>query len=148
NSEMTKEQTAEGTDCHPRRRLTGAGPLQHITYVTGLIFQSPCEIDMTRTRSSERAYVGSLGNRLRRHRYLPVGPVSVIDLEGNRTADGFTVPHSGLNLDLILLYAHASAAAVTQLAPVELEVDELEINRKTRGKTFEHANQTLAMRLT
>jgi hypothetical protein len=76
-----------------------------------------------------------------------VRPIPVFDLEGYRTADRFTVPDSGQNLNLIFFDAHAPAPPVTQLAPVELEIEKLEINRKTRRKTLEHADQTPAMRL-
>ena len=59
------------------------------------------------------------------HLALPVGPVSILDHHGDRTAHGPTVPHAGHDLHAVVFDLLAPAATVALLAAGEVDVDVL-----------------------
>src|SRR5215469_952230 len=77
---------------------------------------------------------------------FPVGPVAVLDAQCDRCADGLAVANAGKNLGSILLDFLAATASVTQLAAVQLGVDELEVDGKLRGKAGKVREKRLSVR--
>src|SRR5208337_674122 len=78
----------------------------------------------------------------------PVLPVGVGNLDGDRRANRVTVAHAAQNVRGVALDLHATAAAITLLAPPELAVDEVEVNRHARRHAGEQRNQRLSVGLT
>src|SRR6516162_7840753 len=78
--------------------------------------------------------------------FFPVGPVAILDAQGHGSADRLAVADAGKNLGSILLDFLAAAAAVAQLAAVQLGVDELEVDRELGGKAGNVCEKRLSVR--
>src|SRR5690606_34188123 len=68
---------------------------------------------------------GVVGDRLRTHHHLPLRPLGVGDVDGERRAERYTVADPAEERDVVLLEAHPGTAAVAEPASGQglLQVD-------------------------
>src|SRR5437868_5898146 len=102
---------------YARRSFTRRRALKHVSEIVRIIFQSAGQIGVARTRTfyATRFFGRNLA-RVRRHYFIPVGPVLVFDHQSQRRPERETMPHTTEDLDLVLLDLHAPAASVALLA--------------------------------
>ena len=86
--------------------------------------------------------------RVGSHDLLPLRPLGVADLHGERTAHRDAVTHPAEQRDLVLLELHPRAAAVAEAAAGELGGDVGRGHRNTCRQSFEDGNQGGTMRFT
>ena len=71
------------------------------------------------------------------HFFDPVGPVAVLDEEGDGAAEGFTEADAAADDGLVALDFHAAAAAVAALAAGEVGVDVLDAEGHAEGEALD-----------
>ena len=101
---------------------------------------------MPGTRRDKFFRPGIIFRRLHRKNLFPIRPVAILDSQGNRSADGFSVAHAGKNLRLVFLDFLSPPAAVAELPAVQLVIDELHINGQLRGQAGNKRQQRLPVR--
>src|SRR5215472_2546689 len=107
--------------CDPGRGLPRAGALQDCPGVVVAVLLPAGQVSVARPGSGERG-IASLcceylvADWVGRHDTLPLGPLGVPDPDGDRAAQGHSVPDAAGDLDLVLLELHPRAAAVTRAA--------------------------------
>src|SRR6185295_14385455 len=72
---------------------------------------------------------------------------SVLDQERQRRPERAPMPDAGEDARLLRLDGHPAAAAVAELAPLQVALDVLGEQRKARGKPVEDSHQGGAVRL-
>jgi hypothetical protein len=90
----------------------------------------------------------ALVHRVGGHHGLPLGPLGVADLDGDRTAERAAVPDPGQDGDLVLFEFHPRAAAVAQAAARQLSGDVLGGDPDTGNHAFDHRYQRAAVGFT
>ncbi len=79
---------------------------------------------------------------------LPVGPIAIFDTHGDGCADGLSVMDASENIGAIFFDFLAAAAAVAELAAVQLVIDEGDVDGQTRGQAGDEGQQGLSVRFT
>ena len=103
---------------------------------------------MARARGDEFFGAGIILGGFDGEDFFPISPVAVFDAQGDGGADGFSVAHAGKNLGAVLLDFLAAAAAVAELAAVQLLIDKLDVDRQLRGQAGDKGEERLSMRFT
>src|SRR5271155_4108721 len=89
------------------------------------------QVRMTGPRRDQSPFLGSRNLRsLDRQILLPIGPVAILDPQGNRRANGLAAPNARKNLRAILLNLLPAAAAITKLPAVQFVIDEIDADRQ------------------
>ena len=100
---------------------------------------------MTGTRRRDRLS----GRRAeRRHAVRPVREITVHDAQRDGAAQRLPETHAGENFRLVLLYLHTAAAPVALLAPRQVAVDRLDIQRQPCRQALQNGRQAGAVGLT
>src|SRR5439155_11149965 len=102
-------------DCDPGSRLPGRGALENIAGLRKVVLQSARQVRMAGTGRAYPLVLGrvALGHR---QRLLPVIPVLIFQQDGNRRADGLTLPHTRKDVCGVTLDLHPPTAAVSLLS--------------------------------
>src|SRR6185312_12937632 len=107
------------------------------------------QIGMARTRRSQlllqvfRAFAVLNGQY-----FLPVFPVAVFDAQRDWRANRLPVTNTGQKLRRVLLDFLPSAAAISQLAPMQFALNELHLHGNTGWEAGNPCNQRLAVGFT
>src|SRR5205085_8199486 len=102
------------------------------------------EVGMARAGRGERL-LGLAGRR--RHLLLPLRPLGVQDLDGNRRAERAAVAYATEDRELVLLEPHARTSTEPEAAPTQLGLDLLDGDGQARGQALDHDDEAAAMRL-
>jgi hypothetical protein len=62
------------------------------------------------------------------HYFPPMHKVTVLDHQGYRRTERFTVPYAGDNLDLVLFDLHSATAAIALLPTPKFMIDIVDVN--------------------
>ena len=101
---------------------------------------------MPRPREVEpAALAGSVRLGIGRHDVPPGLVVTVADEQAHGAAEGPTVPDAAQDLDRVGLDLHSPAAAVAPLAPPQVGVDRLPLDRHACWKALDDDGQGRAM---
>src|SRR5579875_782939 len=122
---------------HARGGLAGAGALPHDAEVAMAEFQRAREIGVAWARDGDRRWVF----------VLPVGPVAVLDPQGDRRAGGHAVRHPAAQLGAVALDQHAPAAAIAALTASQVLGDRLFAERYARRHSVQQYGQARTVRL-
>ncbi len=144
---LAEEKFGNRAGCHARGRLPRRRALQNISRIVEIEFHRAGQIRVARARRGQVS-LGALGfgKFFNRKRLFPVGPVAIIDTQGDRRADGLPMPHAGQEFDAIFFDFLASPAAIAELAPVQFPLHEFKIDGHTRGHAADPSNQRLTVR--
>ena len=144
DAERAQEFLAERTDRDAHRRLPRTRALEDIADIAARVFLAAREVGMTRARRRDRLS----GRRAeRRHAVRPVREITVHDAQRDGAAQRLPETHAGENFRPVLLDLHTAAAPVALLAPRQVAVDRLDIQRKPRRQSLQDGRQTGAVRL-
>src|ERR1700704_4887838 len=103
---------------------------------------------MSRSRSRQGpAGIFRAGHIFHGKRLIPVGPIAVLEPQGDGSADGVPVTDAGQRLYIVFFDFLASATSVAQLPATQFSLDKLEVNGHTRRQTADPGNQRLPVRL-
>src|SRR5690606_5425246 len=141
--------------------LPGAGPLEHRAGVVQRVLRHADEVGVSRAGPGERLVAGQLAvvtgagvhleqagvDRVGGHDGLPLGPLGVADLDGDRPTHGATVPDPPEEPDLVLLELHPGAAAVAEAPPGEHGADVVGGDLHPGRYALENPDEGLAVRL-
>ncbi len=72
--------------------------------------------------------------------------VSIDDLHGDGAAKSLAFPNAGQQLDSIFFDPHSSAATVAALAPTQLLINRIGLNRHPRWESIDEGNHRLPVR--
>ncbi|MNL16751.1 hypothetical protein D3C87_1378050 [compost metagenome] len=144
DAEFGEEDSRQGTNGHASGGLASARTLEHVSDILVAVLAGAGVIGMAGAdlgdalggdRLEPRRILGIQG--LGRHGQLPVGEVLVRDLEGDRSSRSQAVAHSGAKRHTIGLDLHALASPVALLAPGQLGVDRMDVQRDACGEAFD-----------
>src|ERR1700722_18985329 len=79
---------------------------------------------------------------------LPVFPVAIDELHGNRRADSLAVAHAGEDVSLVGLNLNPAAAAIALLGTPKLGIYEVEANGRAGGNSGDQRDESLAVGFT
>ena len=145
DAEGAQELLGERAGGHPRRRLAGAGALEHVADVGVAVLEQPGEVGVAGPRRVDLLDLGV--DRPRVHPLLPVGVVAVGDQDRDRAAERSPVAHAGADLDRVALDLHPPAAPVAELAARHLAVEALAVELEAGGQALDDRDQPGAVRL-
>jgi hypothetical protein len=137
---------------HPGRGLAGAGPLQHRPGLAEAVLLHAGQVGVAGPGPGQR-HPPPGGHRLRvrdrvgGHDLGPLGPLAVVDLDGQGRAQGAAVAEPAEDLEPVLLEAHALAAAVAEPSPGQLAGDLGAGQGHARRQPLEHGDQRRPVRL-
>ena len=122
---LAEERLGHGAERDPGGGLAGAGPLEHRAGVVEVVLLHADEVGVARARTRQRRVARLLGQQLRvdrvgRHHRLPLGPLAVADLDGDRAAHGEAVPDPADDPHGVLLELHPGTATVAEPATGQL----------------------------
>jgi hypothetical protein len=80
-----------------------------------------------------------------RQRFLPIFPISIVELNGNGRTDGLALADAGENVTGVALNLHASAAAVSLLAAPKFTVQKALIHFKPSGHARKESDKSFSM---
>ena len=127
DAELAQKNLGECTNGDARRRLTSRGTLQNIASLGEVVFERARQIGMPGTRGSDALVAGRIACSDGK-RFLPVLPVSIFQLNGNRRANRLAVTNTGKNMSRIALDLHAPTAAVALLPAPKFPVEKSLVN--------------------
>jgi hypothetical protein len=135
-----------------RGRLPGAGAFQHRPRVVEAVLLHAGQVGVPRARPGQRRGAGLVGEQVGGHRVgghhgLPLGPLGVADLDGDRAALGEPVADAAEQRHLVALELHAGAAAVAEPAPGQRVRDVRGTGLDARGHSFEDRDKGGSVRL-
>src|ERR1700674_863575 len=88
-----------------------------------------------------RGFGGSLDGQ----NFFPIRPIAIFDADSHGGPDGFFVPPAGENIGSVFLDFLASSAAVSQLPPAKLTVDEFQVHGQGSGQPGDKRQERLPM---
>ena len=147
-AEFAQQQLRQRAGSHARRRLARRGALEHVARIVEIELLCAGQVGVAGPRRGQPALrvLGAFAI-LDRQRLLPIFPVAVFDAQRDRRADRFPVAHAREEFRLILLDSLASAAAISQLAAVQLAPDEIQVHRHARRQPGNPGDERLPVRL-
>ncbi len=149
--DLAQELAGDGACGDPRGGLACTGALENGPGVVEAVLEHAGEVGVTGTGPRQRRVAGTLAvqlggvDRVGGHHGLPLGPLAVADLDGDRAAERAAVPNPGQNGDLILLELHPGAPAVAQPAAGQLGGDVLGGDPHAGDHAFDHGYQRAAV---
>ena len=143
DAECEEKLLRHSADGDAHRRLSRARPLQDVADVLTRVLPNAREVCVSGTR---RRHLLAVRLAKRRHAFLPVLPIAVLDRERNRRADRLAEAHARENSHRIRFDLHASAAPVALLATRQVTVDVFQSQRKPRWNTLQDGCQRRAVR--
>ena len=133
DAELAKEGPRDPARRDPGRRLAGRGPLEDVAHVVEAVLERPGQVGVARSnaRDRRRSLVAAVcgrqqltGLRIGQRRHLhdlgPVLPVTVVDEQQDRRAEGRPMPDAAQDLGTVLLDRLARAPAVPALPAREV----------------------------
>ena len=135
DAELGEEFAGDGADGDAGSGFAGAGAFEDVAQVASAILDHASEVGVTRAGLGDGRHV--VGRGLNGHFFTPVGPVAVLDEEGDGAAEGFTETNAAADDGLITLDLHAAAAAVAALTAREVGVDVLDAEGDAEGQAFD-----------
>ena len=146
---LTEELTRQRSRSDPCRRLPGAGAFQHRPGVLEAVLDHARVVGVPGARPGQRRIACALEfggvDGVGGHHGFPLGPFGVADLDGDRTAEGETVPDAGHDRDLVLLELHPGAPAVAEPSAGQLIPDVARCDVHTGDHALDEGNQGSAM---
>ena len=144
---LAEQQLGNRARCHARGGFPRRRALQDVPRIMEIEFHGAGQVRVARARRGQTA-LGAFGVRklFNGERLFPVGPVAILDAQGDGRADGLPVPHAGQEFDAVLFDFLAPAAAIAQLPPVQFPLHEFKVNGHTRGHAADPCNQRLTVR--
>src|SRR5260370_39513292 len=128
-AQLAKKEFGERACGRASRSFAGGSALQNVAGIVKIKFLSARKVGVTRPRRKQPSLmVGGFGGGLNGQNFLPISPVAIFDPQGHGRPDGFPVPHAGKNVGSALLDFLAPTAAVTELAPGKLTIDEFQVH--------------------
>ncbi len=121
HAQLPQQQLGERAYCHPRRRFSSRGALQHIARFREIVLQSSGKIGMARSRR-RHALVFLRITRLHRQRLFPILPVAILEHHRDRRADRLAVMHPRQKVRPVGFDLHAPPAAKALLPAPEFAV--------------------------
>ena len=135
-----------GAERDAHRGLARAGPLQGISQIFMPELDRPGQVGMPWPR--QRHELARIGDRLDRHALGPgFGMIGVLDQDRERRAQGAAVAHAGEDARLLRLDGHPPAAAVAELAPLQVALEMRGQQLQPRRQAVENAHQGRSVRL-
>ncbi len=148
-AELAEQQLGKRGGGYARGGFTSRGALEDVAGIVKVKFLRTGEVGVTRARCHELFCWCIIFRRVFHWKnFLPVGPIAVFDAQRNGSADGLAVAYSGEDVGAVLFDFLAAAAAVAELAAMELVVDEVDVDRKGRGQSGNEGQQRLSVRFT
>jgi hypothetical protein len=80
-----------------------------------------------------------------RQRFLPIFPISIVELNGNGRTDGLALANAGENVTSVALNLHASAAAITLLAAPKFTLQKALIHFEASGHARKESDKSFSM---
>jgi hypothetical protein len=133
-ADLGEERLRQGAGRDAGRGLAGARPFEHVAGVVEAVLLHADEVGVARAGLMERL----LGRaRCRRHLFLPLRPLGVVDHDRDRRPEGDPVADAAEELDVVALEAHAGTAAEPEAAPRQLVADLLDGDGQARGQALD-----------
>src|SRR5208282_5062775 len=132
-AEFPQQHFCESARRHARRRFPRRSPLQDVSRIMKIEFLRAGQVRMAgpwRYQLSRSRF-----RRVRsfhRQNLLPIGPVAILDANSYRRANRLPVPHAREHLRAVFLDLLPPAAPVSQLPPVQLVIDEVQVHTQSR----------------
>ncbi len=146
--ERGKERLAQRAAGDTRGGLARRGALEDVANVGLLVLLHADQVGVAGPRQVDlRDCLGVLGQRPGAHAVFPVGVVAVAHLQRDGSSQRDPVAHAGGDLGGVALDLHAPAAAVAELAPGEVGVQHVLVEREARGQALDDAGQAGSVRL-
>ena len=144
DAEFAQEKFGDGADGDARGGFAGGGALENVAGFGEIVFQGSGEIGVAGAgRGDALVFCGiAVADG---QRFLPIFPVAIGDLHGDRGADGDAVTNAGEDVGGVALDLHAAAAAVALLAAPEFAVEEGLIDFQSGGHAGKEGDQSLAV---
>ncbi len=146
DAQLTQEYLGERPNGHTRRRLAGRSSLEDVTSFRKIIFQSARQVGVPRPWRRHPLVPRGIAFA-DRQRLLPVFPIFILQLDGNRRTNRNAVMHSGKYVSRIPLDLHAPAAAVALLPAPQLAIHKRLIYLKPGGQPRQKGDECFAVRL-
>src|SRR5256712_1887033 len=143
--ELVEHPLRHARDRHARGRLARARALEDVPDVVVAVLHGAGEVGVARPWSRDLLLRGAGLGWADGHRGLPVLPVAVDDLEGDRAAERRAPANAGEDADLVAPDLHAPATAVAALASREVRVDLALGDRQTGRDAVEDGHQGLTV---
>jgi hypothetical protein len=144
-AERAQERLRQRAPGDARGGLPGARALEHVADVVEA--ELPCAREV-RVPGPRQVHLGHRGlDRPRAHALLPVGVVTIGDLERDGAADRSSVTDAGGDLGRIALDLHPPAAAVAELAPRHVAVHRFAVELQPGGQALDDAGEPGAVAL-
>src|SRR5229473_1725933 len=148
-AEPAKQQLGKGGGGDASGGFASGSSFEDVTGVVKVEFLRAGEVRVTGTRGNEFfVVVCEIRRVFDGQRFLPIGPVAVIDAQRYGSADGLAVAYAGEDVGAVLFDFLAAAAAVAELAAMEFVVDEVQVDRKRSGQPGNEGQQRLSVRFT
>ncbi len=150
---LAEELAGDGAGRDAGGGLAGAGPLQYRSGVVEFVLEHAGVVGVAGPRPGQRRVARDLSSsagvdRVRGHHGLPLGPLGVADLDGDRPAERDAVAHARQHGDLVALELHPGAAAVAEAAAGQLVGDVVGGDRQPGDHAFDHGHQSSAVGFT
>ena len=118
---LLEEVGRDPAERHAGGGLAGRGPLEDRPGLVEVVLLHAGQVGVAGPRAGQRRVAGQRleldrVDRVGRHDLLPLGPLGVADLDGDRAALGLAVADAADQRDLVLLELHPGAAAVAEPA--------------------------------
>src|SRR2546425_846026 len=143
--ELVEQPLCHARHRHARGRLARARALEDVPDVVVAVLHGAGEVGVARPWSRDLLLRGARLGRADGHRGLPVLPVAVGDLQGDRAAERRAPANAGEDADLVALDLHAPATAVAALASREVRVDLALGERQTGRDAVDDGDQGLTV---
>ena len=148
DAELLEEAAGDRGGGDTRRRLAGAGALEHGAHVIEAVLHGAGEVGVA--GAHRRHALDLVFDRVDRHALLPVGvvPVAVLDAHADRAAHRQAVAHAADDFGEVGLDLLALAAAVARLAPPQVLRDVVLGDRHAGRHALDDDEQAFAVRFT
>ena len=147
HAEFAQQLERHAADRHPRRRLAGAGALQHVAQILVAVFDAAAQVGVTGPGVGQRL-LARLPARFRRHDLGPVTVVLVDDHQRDRGSGGAPGPDTRDDLRLVRLDHHAPPAPVTALTPAQPGIDVTLLQSQLRRQPLDDGRELRPVRFT
>src|SRR4029077_17537808 len=134
DSERAQELFRDCADGDAGSGLARRGTFQDVAGFGKIVFESACEIGVARAGRGDRLMFGRIAFA-GGERFLPVLPVTILELDRDRRADGDAVAHTREDMGGVGFDLHAAAASVALLAAPEFAIEERLIDLQSGGNS-------------
>ena len=149
---LAEELAGDGAGRDAGGGFAGAGPLEYRSGVVEFVLEHAGIVGVAGPRPGQRRVARDFEFRgvdgVGGHHGLPLRPLGVADLDGDRAAERDAVAHARQHGDLVALEFHPGAAAVAEAAAGQLVGDVVGGDRQPGDHAFDHGHQSSAVGFT